>query len=76
MNADVTFFYPTPITAGISKTVHVKNISGATQYVILPNSNNNKGGDTIPVANNTVATLTFVPYDTTEANVLATIIND
>lgn len=76
VNANVTFLYPAPITAGISKTVHVKNVSGATQYVILPNSNNNKGGNTIPVSNGTVATFTFVPYDTTEANVLATIIND
>ena len=76
VNANVTFLYPAPISSGIVKTVHVKNISGATRYMILPNSNNNKGGNIIPVANNTVATLTFVPYDTTEANVLATIIND
>lgn len=76
VNANVTFLYPSPISAGISKTVHVKNISGATQYVILPNSNNNKGGNTIPVSNGTVATFTFMPYDTTEANVIATIIND
>ena len=76
VNANVTFLYPAPITSGIAKTVHVKNISGAIQYVILPNSNNNKGGNTIPVSNGTVATFTFVPYDTTEANVVATIIND
>lgn len=76
VNANVTFLYPAPITSGISKTVHVKNISGATQYVILPNSNNNKGANTIPVSNGTVATFTFVPYDTTAANVAATIIND
>jgi hypothetical protein len=75
VNANVTFLYPSPITAGIVKTVHVKNISGATQYVILPNNNNNKGSNTIPVSNSTVATFTFVPYDTTEANVAATIIN-
>ena len=76
VNANVTFLYPAPITSGISKTVHVKNISGATRYMILPNSNNNKGANTIPVSNGTVATFTFVPYDTTEANVAATIIND
>ena len=76
VNANVTFLYPAPITSGIVKTVHVKNISGATQYIILPNSNNNKGSNTIPVSNGTVATFTFVPYDTTEANVAATIIND
>jgi hypothetical protein len=76
VNANVTFLYPAPITSGIAKTVHVKNISGAIQYVILPNSNNNKGSNTIPVSNGTVATFTFVPYDTTEANVAATIIND
>jgi hypothetical protein len=75
VNANVTFLYPSPITAGIVKTIHVKNISGATRYVILPNSNNNKGSNTIPVSNSTVATFTFVPYDTTEANVAATIIN-
>jgi len=75
INANVTFLYPSPITAGIVKTVHVKNTSGATRYIILPNSNNNKGSNTIPVTNNTVATFTFVPYDTTEANVAATIIN-
>ena len=75
VNANVTFLYPAPITSGIAKTVHVKNISGATRYVILPNSNNNKGANTIPVSNGTVATFTFVPYDTTEANVAATIIN-
>ena len=76
VNANVTFLYPAPITSGIVKTVHVKNISGATCYMILPNTNNNKGGNTIPVSNGTVATFTFVPYDTTEANVVATIIND
>jgi len=76
VNANVTFLYPAPITSGIAKTVHVKNISGATRYMILPNSNNNKGANTIPVSNGTVATFTFVPYDTTEANVAATIIND
>jgi len=75
INSNVTFLYASPITAGIVKTVHIKNISGATQYIILPNSNNNKGGNTIPVSNNTVATFTFVPYDTTEANVAATITN-
>ena len=71
----MTFLYPAPITSGITKTIHVKNISGATQYVILPNSNNNKGANTVPVSNGTVATFTFVPYDTTEANVAATITN-
>jgi hypothetical protein len=76
VNANVTFLYPAPITSGIAKTVHVKNISGATRFIILPNSNNNKGSNTIPVSNGTVATFTFVPYDTTEANVAATIIND
>jgi hypothetical protein len=75
INANVTFLYPAPITSGIAKTVHVKNISGATRYIILPNSNNNKGSNTIPVSNGTVATFTFVPYDTTEANVAATITN-
>jgi hypothetical protein len=75
VNANVTFLYPAPITSGIVKTVHVKNISGATRYIILPNSNNNKGANTIPVSNGTVATFTFVPYDTTEANVAATITN-
>ena len=75
VNANVTFLYPSPITSGIVKTIHIKNISGATQYVILPNSNNNKGANTIPVSNGTVATFTFVPYDTTEANVAATITN-
>ena len=75
VNANVTFLYPAPITSGIVKTVHVKNTSGATRYMILPNSNNNKGANTIPVSNGTVATFTFVPYDTTEANVMATITN-
>lgn len=74
-NANVSFLYTTPITAGIVKTIHVKNTSGATRYIVLPNSNNNKGGNTIPVSNGTVATFTFVPYDTTEANVAATITN-
>jgi len=76
VNANVTFLYASPITSGIVKTVHVKNISGATRYIILPNTNNNKGANTIPVSNGTVATFTFVPYDTSEANVTATIIND
>ena len=76
VNANVTFLYPAPITSGIVKTVYVKNISGATRFMILPNSNNNKGANIIPVSNGTVATFTFVPYDTTEANVAATIIND
>ena len=76
VNSNVTFLYASPITSGIAKTVHVKNISGATRFIILPNTNNNKGSNTIPVSNGTVATFTFVPYDTSEANVAITIIND
>jgi len=76
INANATFSYPGPITSGLVQTIYVKNISGATRYMILPNGNNNKGSNTIPVSDGTVATFTFVPYDTTEANVVATIIND
>jgi hypothetical protein len=73
-NANVTFNYGN-ITTGSNFTLHLKNTNGATIYALLPNNTNNKGSNTVPVTANTVATFTFMCYDTTAANVVATIIN-
>lgn len=73
-NANVTFNYGN-ITTGSNFTLHLKNTNGSTIYALLPNNINNKGSNTVPVSANTVATFTFMCYDTTAANVVATIIN-
>lgn len=73
-NANVTFNYGNVMT-GSNFTLHLKNTNGSTIYALLPNDTNNKGSNTVPITANTVATFTFVCYDTTSANVVATIIN-
>lgn len=76
VNSTLTVNYPTPIEAGIQKTFAIKNSSGSTQIVNLPNGNNNKGSNSFTIANSVTATVTFFSYDTTEANIVAMIIND
>ena len=73
-NANVTFNYGN-ITTGSDFTLHLKNTSGSTIYALMPNNINNKGSNTVPITANSVATFTFMCYDTTTANVVATIIN-
>lgn len=73
-NANVTFNYGN-ITTGSNFILHLKNTTGSVIYALMPNDTNNKGSNTVPITANSVATFTFVCYDTTAANVVATIIN-
>jgi len=73
-NANVTFNYGN-ITTGSNFILHLKNTTGSIIYALMPNNINNKGSNTVPITANSVATFTFVCYDTTAANVVATIIN-
>jgi hypothetical protein len=73
-NANVTFNYGN-ITTGSNFILHLKNTTGSIIYALMPNNLNNKGSNTVPITANSVATFTFVCYDTTTANVVATIIN-
>jgi hypothetical protein len=73
-NANVTFNYGN-ITTGSNFILHLKNTTGSIIYALMPNNINNKGSNTVPITANSVATFTFMCYDTTTANVVATIIN-
>jgi len=73
-NANVTVNYSN-VTTGRLFTLHLKNVNGSTIYAVMPNSINNKATNLIPITTNTVASINFVCYDTTSANVVATIIN-
>lgn len=73
-NANVTFNYGN-VTTGKDFVLHLKNQNGSTIYALLPNDTNNKGSNTVPITANTVASFSFMCYDTTTANVVATITN-
>lgn len=74
-NANVTISYNT-IFAGTEKIIYIRNVKASgTANVILPNSNNNKGTNVIPISAGTVASIMLYAPDTTSANVMAMIVN-
>lgn len=74
-NANVTLSYNS-IFAGTEKVIYIRNVKASgTANVILPNSNNNKGTNVIPISAGTVASISLYATDTTSANVMAIIIN-
>ena len=75
VNVNVAFTYFGTITAGFQRHSTYKNVSGAAVYLILPNSNNNKGTNLIAVANDSVTSMTYTAFDSTAANVVAQIVN-
>lgn len=76
VNANITISYSSSIDSGSEKHIFIRNVNGSsTANIILPNSNNNKGTNVIPISAGTVASVMLLSVDTTEANVMATIIN-
>ena len=76
INVNVTLSYSGTITQGYVRYSAIQNLSGATRQIILPNSNNNKGTNTIIIANGITASFTFTAFDSTAANVVVFIANN
>lgn len=76
INANVTVTFGGTIVAGVEKQLAIRNLAATTQYVIMPNANNNKGSNTIPIASNTIAFITSTSLDDTSANVISLVTND
>ena len=76
VNANVTLSYSSTITPGYIRYSAIQNLSGATRQIVLPNSNNNKGTNTIIIANGITASFTYTAFDTTAANVVVFIANN
>lgn len=74
INVNVTYTY-TSLTTGYQRTCFIRNITGNTRYITLPNTNNNKASNLIPITANATATFTFTVIDTTDANVVVQIVN-
>ena len=74
-NVNVTLTYSN-ITPGYVRYSAIQNLSGASRQVVLPNSNNNKGTNTIIIANGITASFTFTAFDSTAANVVVFIANN
>jgi len=76
INANVTISYSGTIIAGVEKKLFIKNVSGSSANIILPNSNNNKATDVVLVNSGVVSSVTLISTDTTSANVVAIIVNN
>ena len=76
VNVNVTISYSSTITPGYIRYSAIQNVSGATRQIVLPNSNNNKGTNTIIIANGITASFTYTAFDTTAANVVVFIANN
>jgi hypothetical protein len=76
VNVNVTLSYSSTITPGYVRYSALQNISGATRQIVLPNSNNNKGTNTIIIANGITASFTYTAFDTTPGNVVVFIANN
>lgn len=76
INVNVTWSYSSTINPGYVTYLALQNLSGATRQIVLPNSNNNKGSNTIIIANGITASFTFTAFDTTAANVVVFIANN
>lgn len=76
INANVTISYSGTISTGAEKKYFIKNVGGSSANIIMPNSNNNKASNVVLVTPGTVASVIIAAIDTTEANVVATIINN
>jgi hypothetical protein len=74
INANCTISY-TSVFSGLQHFMTVKNVSGSTANIILPNANNNKVSNVIPVTTNSVASFIFTSFDTTSSNVTVTVIS-
>jgi hypothetical protein len=76
VNVNVTVNYTGTITAGFQRYTAYRNVKASGNvYVTLPNSNNNKGTNLIPILASTTAFFTFTAFDSTSANVAVQIVN-
>lgn len=73
-NANISITYAN-IADGYEFYLGVRNTAVSTVYAELPNSNNNKGTNLIPISTGTVASFTFRTFDTTAGNVIVSVIN-
>lgn len=74
VNANCTISYST-VNPGLQHFVTIKNVSGTSANVILPNTNNNKANTVIALAAGVVGTFIFTSFDSTSANVTVTVSN-
>jgi len=76
VNVNVTLSYGGTITAGFQRYAAYRNVKASGNvYITLPNTNNNKGTNLIPILANTTAFFTFTAFDSTSANVAVQIVN-
>ena len=76
VNVNVTISYSDTITAGYQRHAAYKNVRpSGNVYITLPNSNNNKGTNLIPILASTTAFFTYTAIDSTSANVVVQIVN-
>lgn len=76
INANVTVNVATPIISGIQKHLVLRNVNGSTQYVVLPNTKNNKNSNLIAIASGVTATLILTSFDSNINNIVAFIANN
>ena len=76
IDANVTISYSGTISTGVEKKYFIKNVGGSSANIIMPTGYNNKGSNVLSISSGVVAAVTIVSIDTTEANVVATIINN
>jgi hypothetical protein len=76
VNVNITVSYTGTITAGFQRYAAYRNVKASGNvYITLPNSNNNKGTNLIPILAGTTAFFTYTAYDSTSANVAVQIVN-
>jgi len=76
VNVNITISFTGTITPGIQRYNAYRNVKASGNvYVTLPNSNNNKGTNLIPILASTTAFFTFTAFDSTSANVAVQIVN-
>ncbi len=76
VNVNVTVNYTSTITAGYQRYSAYRNVNpSGNVYITLPNSNNNKGTNLIPILASTTAFFTFTAFDSSSANVAVQIVN-
>lgn len=73
-NANVAITYSATGNVGKESKLFLQNIAGANIYVTLPNTKNNIGANTFQQSNGTVSTLTFTAMDSSNANVVCSVI--
>ena len=77
VNVNVTVNYTGTITPGQQRYSAFRNVTASGNvYITLPNSNNNKGTNLIPILAGTTAFFTYTAFGNTSANVAVQIVNN